>query len=225
MAALLVAMGAILVGYYFWPPFARAISAYGEWQAAGGVLRTGLVAGFAGGVISELSVIYFRDGDRWKLRHVEDMIFRFVLFFLGGMIVAVFYDYQAFWFGQGHSLGTLAPKVLVDQFVFSVLWSTPYYALAFRWQGVRYSPARLWSEMKPAFLFERMLPVLITNWMFWIPGVTIIYSMPLPLEMPLNIFGTAIWGVLLAALAKKGEPETMPVPLRETPVVVPQSAE
>ena len=47
-----------------------------------------------------------------------------------------------------------------------------------------------------------MLPVLITNWMFWFPGVALVYSMPTILQMPLNIFATAIWSLLLAGLAK-----------------------
>ena len=50
-----------------------------------------------------------------------------------------------------------------------------------------------------------MLPVLITNWMFWIPGVTLVYSMPLILQMPINIFATAIWSLLLAGLAKNAQ--------------------
>jgi hypothetical protein len=202
MAVLLAAMSVLVATYYCWPAGASVLSQYAAWQHAGGIFRAGLVAGFAGGILSELSVVYICDGGRWNRTHIENMIFRFVVFFIGGMIVYQFYEWQAFWFGDGLSWRVLLPKILVDQFIFSVFWSTSYQTLTFRWQALRYSGSRLWNELDENFVFERMLPVLITNWMFWIPGVTLVYSMPLILQMPLNIFATAIWSLLLAGLAK-----------------------
>ena len=213
MLVLLAAMSVLVAIYYFWPTGATVLSRYGAWQHAGGIFRTALVSGFAGGILSELSLIYVRDRGRWNVTHLENMLFRFVLFFISGMIVGQFYKLQAFWFGNGLSWRVLLPKVLVDQFIFSVFWSTTYYSLAFRWQALRYSGARLWSELDRNFVVERMLPVLVTNWMFWIPGVTLVYAMPLILQMPLNIFATAIWSLLLAGLARSaGAPDTATVP-------------
>jgi hypothetical protein len=202
MLVLLAAMSVLVATYYFWPWGAAFLSSYAAWQHAGGLLRTGLAAGFAGGILSELSLIYIRDGGRWNASHLENMCFRFGLFFMGGMVVAEFYVWQAVWFGDGPTWRVLLPKVLVDQFIFSVIWSTTYQTLAFRWQFLRYSGSRLWNELDGAFVIERMLPVLVTNWMFWIPGVILVYSMPLTLQMPLNIFATAIWSLLLAGLAQ-----------------------
>jgi hypothetical protein len=213
MSVLLVAMAGIVFAYYFWPAGAHLLSWYAHWERAGGILRTGLTAGFAGGVLSELSVVYLRDRGRWTTRHLENIVFRFTVFFFGGMVVGEFYDWQAFWFGDGGGWRVLLPKVLVDQFIFSVVWSTSYQTLTYRWQVLRYSTPRLWRELNGAFVMERMLPVLITNWMFWIPGVTLIYTMPLLLQMPLNIFATAIWSLLLAGLAQPaGTPDTVMVP-------------
>jgi hypothetical protein len=204
MAALLSAMGAIVLAYYYWPAAAAFLSRYAAWQHAGGLFRTGLAAGFAGGILSELTLIYLRDGGRWTGSHLENMAFRFAVFFISGAIVAKFYEWQAVWFGNGTSWRVLLPKVLVDQFVYSVFWSTPYQTITFRWQALRYSGARLWRELDGNFVINRMLPVVVTNWMFWIPGVILVYSMPLILQMPLNIFATAIWSLLLASLARPG---------------------
>jgi hypothetical protein len=213
MSVLLAAMSSLVVIYYFWPAGAALLSRYGQWQHAGGVVRAGLVGGLAGGVLSELSVIYVRDQGRWNVNHLENMAYRFAIFFFGGMVVAEFYEWQSIWFGDGLSWRVLLPKVLVDQFIFSVIWSTVYQTLTFRWQVLRYSRSRLWRELDGTFVIERMLPVMVTNWMFWIPGVTLIYSMPLLLQMPLNVFATAIWSLLLAGLAKPaGTPDTIMVP-------------
>lgn len=202
MSVLLVAMSVVVIIYYCWPAGADVLSRYAAWQREGGIFRAGLTAGFAGGILSEVSLVYIRDAGRWNSSHLENMAFRFVIFFIGGLTVYKFYEWQAFWFGDGLSWRVLLPKVLVDQFAFSVFWATPYQALAFRWHALRYSGARLWKELDGNFVLERMLPILVTNWMFWIPGVTLIYSMPLILQMPLNIFATAVWSLLLAGLAK-----------------------
>jgi hypothetical protein len=53
-----------------------------------------------------------------------------------------------------------------------------------------------------------MLPILVTNWMFWLPGVSLIYAMPLVLQTPLFIFATAIWGLLLPAVAQQERAES-----------------
>jgi hypothetical protein len=153
-----------------------------------------------------------RDRGRWNLGHLENMAFRFTVFFFGGLVVYEFYQWQAVWFGDGVSWRVLLPKILVDQFIFSVFWSTSYQTMIFRWQALRYSGSRLWSELDRKFVLERMLPVLVTNWMFWIPGVTLVYSMPLILQMPINIFATAMWSILLAGLSKSNDaPAIIPV--------------
>ncbi len=219
MSALLVAMSLLVIGYYFWPSAALVLSRYAAWQHSGGIVRAGLAGGFAGGILSELSLICLRDGGRWRAANLENILFRFGAFFLSAIVVFIFYEWQAVWFGTGLSWRVLLPKVLVDQFIFTVFWSTPYQTIVFRWQALRYSSARLWNELNAKFVVERMLPVLVTNWMFWIPGVTLIYSMPLILQMPINIFAMAIWSLLLAGLAR---PDGIPVATIDTDVILPR---
>ncbi len=55
-------------------------------------------------------------------------------------------------------------------------------------------------EIKTTFFTERFLPVLVTNWMFWVPTVSFVYLMPTALQPPLAAFATAIWGILVTAL-------------------------
>jgi len=203
MAVLLAAMATLVAIYYFWPTGAAILAWYGNWQHSGGVFAAALASGIAGGIISETSLVYVVDRGRWTLTHLEHLAFKFVLFFIGGAIVCEFYRLQAFWFGEGVSWSVIVPKVFVDQFIFSVFWSTAYQTLAFRWQTLRYSGRQLWSELDWNFVIDRMLPVLVTNWMFWIPGVVLVYSMPLVLQMPLCIFANAIWAILLSAVARQ----------------------
>ena len=196
-------MGAVVAIYYLWPPGAGVLSRYAAWQQSGGVLGNGVAAALAGGVLSELSLVYFQDRGRWTRTHVENLCFKFALFFVAGCIVYEFYRLQAYWWGQGASVGVLVPKVIVDQFGYTVLIGTPYYALLMRWHALRYSGARLWRELDWHFVTERMLPILVVNWMFWIPAITFVYAMPTALQAPLYVFATAIWGLLVATVGGK----------------------
>jgi hypothetical protein len=223
MLALQSAMAALVAIYYCWPAGAGVLARYAAWQHAGGVLGAALATGFAGGVLSELSLVYFQSRGRWTWSNVDNMAFRWAFFFVSGAIVYEFYQWQAVWWGQGAALSVIVPKVLVDQFGYTVIWSTPYNTLLTRWQALRYSGRRLWMELYRDFVTERMLPVLVTNWMFWIPGVTLIYSMPLILQTPLFIFATATWGLLLPAVTRQEGPA--PVPALAVAEIVPQSAE
>jgi len=202
MAALLAAMAVLVAIYYLWPAGAIVMAEFGQWQHTGGVLGAALAYGIAGGILSEISIVYIADRGRWTLHHLENLTFKFFLFGIGGGIVYEFYLLQAFWFGDAATWSVILPKVLVDQFGFTVFWCTTYQTLAFRWQILRYSGRKLWNELGGDFVIKRMLPVLITNWMFWIPGTILLYSMPLILQLPLAVFANAIWAVLLSAVAR-----------------------
>lgn len=227
MLALESAMAVLVAIYYFWPTGTAILSRYAAWQQSGGILVAALATAVAGGVISELSLVYFQDRGRWSTAHVENLCFKSVLFFINGGIVYLFYARQAVWFGQGAAWSVLLPKICADQFGFTVIWSLPYMTLLTRWQALRYSGMRLWAELNWHFVTDRMLPILVTNWMFWIPGVSLIYSMPLNLQSPLFIFATAIWGILLPAVGRQSDTpagNVAPVPIAANPATLAQPA-
>jgi hypothetical protein len=201
--ALQAAMAAIVAAYYLWPQGSAALSTYAQWQAQGGPLGNGLALGIAGGVLSQLSYVYFQKKGRWQRANVESVAFNFIIFFISGCIVFEFYRMQAVWWGQGTSLSVIVPKVLVDQFVYTVVFSAPYYALLTRWHALGYSGARLGRELKGDFLTERFLPMLVMNWMFWIPAISFVYAMPTVLEAPLAVFASAIWALLISAIGSQ----------------------
>lgn len=207
MAALIAAMLLVVVLYYCWPPWTALLSRYAKWQHSLGVVGAAIAAGLAGGVLSEFSIVYFQNGGRWTLASMENMAFKFVFFFIGGGMVYEFYQLQAWWWGDNVSWRVVAAKVACDQIGYSFVWATPYNALATRWQVNRYSFARLRLEFDGTFVMSRMLPALVASWMFWIPAVSIVYSVPLILQTPMFLFGTAIWGLLLPAVMRQGHTE------------------
>jgi hypothetical protein len=213
IAGLQAAMALVVATYYLWPTGARVITAVGAWLHQFGLPGAALSTVFAGAILSEFAAVYLQDGGRWTRAHVEHMLFRCGLFLVGGSIVYEFYHAQARWFGTGPGWRHLLPKVLVDQFIYTPFWAVPYQTIMSRWHALGFSGRRLAAELRGRFLAERALPVQLTNWMFWIPGVTLIYSMPLQLQTPLFIFATAIWSLLLAAHARpRHEPDNALLP-------------
>jgi len=206
--SLQLAMALTVAAYYCWPAATTLLSGYAAWQHSGGILAAALATALAGGVLSEISLVYVGDNGRWTPAHLENLAFKFGLFFVAGALVYEFYAWQAIWFGQGDAWSVLVPKILVDQCIYTVFWATPFYTLLTRWKALGYSAPKLWRGLDAEFVTERMLPILVTNWMFWLPGVSLIYAMPLVLQTPLFIFATAIWGLLLPAVAQQERAES-----------------
>ncbi len=203
LIALQSAMAAIVAAYYLFPPVTELLSRYAVWQHQGGPWANGVAAALAGGAMSECSLVYFQHRGRWNRHHLESMAFKGITFFISGALVFEFYALQAYWWGQGYSPRVLIPKVLCDQFVYTIIFAAPYYALMGRWQVLRYSGTALWAELRGDFVLDRLLPMLVMNWMFWIPAITLVYAMPSVLQAPLAIFATAMWGLLVPALTRQ----------------------
>jgi hypothetical protein len=55
------------------------------------------------------------------------------------------------------------------------------------------------------FYVLTVLPVLVSNWLFWIPMVVLIYCFPTSLQLPLGILACAIWSLLVAALVEPAD--------------------
>ena len=208
MLAILSVMGLVVTLYYLSPAAARIMDSFARWQHSGGVFAAALASSLAGGLLAETSLVYFQDRGRWTRAHLDNVVFRMGLFFISGAVVFEFYERQGAWFGHGTGWSTLVPKILVDQFIFTPIWSIPTQTTASRWHALHYSFPELRRELNLNFVTERMLPVLVTNWMFWLPGVTFVYAMPQNLQMPLCILANAIWGLLLSATAR--QPSELP---------------
>jgi hypothetical protein len=101
-------------------------------------------------------------------------------------------------------LGTLTLKTLVDQFIYTPFLSNPFQTLAFLWKAGHFSfrsaMAKL-SHFKQLYVLT-VLPVLVSNWCFWIPMSALVYCFPTTLQLPLGILAVSIWSMLLAALLK-----------------------
>ena len=127
--------------------------------------------------------------------------------FLGfmGMTVDFFYRCQNAWFGSGNDWQTLLIKVLVDQILYSPfianLWCTAFFTL----QAGHFSRATAASLFTLNFVTEKVLPVQIAGWGFWVPAVACIYFMPPQLQIPFAVLVQSFWVLMLMTITARQE--------------------
>lgn len=182
LALQVFAVGLVLA-YYRWPAAEAALREVTAWRERSGLLFPIVITTLCGGVIPFL---YLRAQRATRAEHP----WRDLWFFAGywayrGFEIDLFYRMLARVVGTGHDVGTLAAKVALDQFVYCSLVAVPMMVLAFGWRAEGYSWSRLKARMRGRFWRHEVLPLYIANCAIWIPAVTAIYALPLPLQLPL----------------------------------------
>lgn len=195
-------MAGIAALYYFVPISHAFFSLLVTIQESLGVLFPSLGMGLSVGILVEAVKVLSSQSRRWTNENTITALFNFAVFGIMGLTHHYRYDFQNEVFGSGNSLRELVSKVAFDQFIWTVLIANPYQAVCFLWKNNSFSWRAVHRHMFPfrSFWGTQMLPVLITNWAFWIPMTFIIYYFPPELQLPLSILAVTIWVMLLSVL-------------------------
>jgi hypothetical protein len=118
------------------------------------------------------------------------------------VVIDLLYRGEARLFGGDARPLTVLEKVAFDQFVFSPQWLI-FIVLLFLWRQRGYSLAATLPVVRPGFYRARVLPLLIPNWLFWIPMVSIIYALPVPLQFLLFVPALAAWSLIMVFIADR----------------------
>ncbi len=157
-----------------------------------------VVTALFGGVIPTFFLL-FRKGIA-PGRRAATLVFMVGFWAMMGLSVDALYRVQALLFGEQPTAATVIKKVLVDQFVFCVIWSAPVTTLAMFWKDHDFSMSTTRSSLTRRFITGDVATVLIAMWGVWIPTVAIVYCMPLALQFPLFNLVLCFWSLLLTAL-------------------------
>lgn len=157
----------------------------------------------ASAVLPELLRIALFQSGRPRRRNLTNFLAAAPAWGVMGVIVDVFYRAQAAWFGDATTAASVVPKVLVDQFLFSPFFSNPvmvgWFALCAG--GFRAAAWRRLPTVK--FYVEEVVPVMVAGWMIWIPGVTIVYSMPGLLQIPVAVTIQCFWVLVFTTVGSR----------------------
>ena len=171
-----------IAGLYFYLPLAHnLLDGLAEFKQRTGLVYSMLATGCFGAV---LPFVWQYALGHYRQRSVLTFFTLFGVWALMGGIIDVFYQYQAIWFGTENTVATLAKKVAVDQFVFSTLLSCPLVSIVYRFVAVQCDWQAFKQQWSFAAVAEEIGRTILTNWVIWIPSVTIIYSLPSSLQIP-----------------------------------------
>lgn len=193
----------LLVLVYFFVPAAQpAFDWFGQLKQAYGFVYAIVATALFGGLIPFCYLVLSK---RLGAARNLYLLLAFYLVFWGyrGFEVDCFYRLQGWLFGYHNDAKTIITKALVDQFIYSAFWAAPSVSLVYRWMEHNFNLRAAWASLDRAFFTEKLPTNILSNWLVWLPAVSIIYSMPQQLQIPLFNLVLCFWVLLLAVLNKK----------------------
>lgn len=172
----------IVLMYFFYEPvspiFEFTASLKQKYSTSFGIIATALF----GGLLPFLLL--------WHKNKIASPVWRHLLFNLlfwafMGWLVDSFYQFQSLIFGHGNDVLTVVKKTLFDQFVFSVIVSSPVVCAMLIWRESNFVWTRTLAILKKSYLTEKLPATIVSTWVVWLPSVTLIYAMPANLQLPL----------------------------------------
>jgi hypothetical protein len=195
---------AIVLGYSQWGEFKHALDQVGEFKRQAGYSFSLLSTLVFGGLIPFGILLLAGKVPAGERR--AQLVFYLAFWAWKGIEVDAFYRAQALLFGDESSPRVIATKTLVDQFVYNPLWAAPTQTLFFLWKDSQFSLTKTRQALRNEAGFgpfgARLLTVLVATWAVWIPAVSIIYSLPSALQLPLFNLVLCFWCLLLSFVSR-----------------------
>jgi hypothetical protein len=200
---LLIQSGAValVLAYHFSPGVRAACEVVGGWKASGGLPFAALSGALAGGLLPEIAKMLADRSFAGLRGRGAAIAFNTVFFAFNGVVIDRFYRLEAVVFGGEATLRTVVTKTLFDQLVFTPLWLV-LITLLFLWRQRGFSLAATLPALRGRFYRSRVLPLLIPNWLFWFPMVSIIYALPSPLQFTLFVPALGAWSLIMVFIAE-----------------------
>lgn len=205
---------ALLIAYYFHGPSHEAMDRLAGFKVRWGWLYSFFATALFGGLIPFL---YLRLNPRTRAATpLSHGVFYLLFWAIKGVEVDYFYQAQGWMFGNDTGFSTIASKVVFDQLIYSIVWAMPFAQLVFYWKDAGFNFARLRNLRWIPFLKENMPKAVITLWAVWIPAVTIIYSLPPALQIPLFNIVLCFYALLFVTV-NRDNADVAPAPATRAP--------
>ncbi len=191
-----------MLGYFYSDRFREILSNVAVFKENTGRIFSFGIYFMAAGIMPELLKVVLTQRFRVTGKNIANTLYLGTIFGIVGVIVDVFYQFQAQWFGDGNTFTTLTCKTLVDQFLFSPVMNC-WILILLIWRDNKFDSGKLKSILKDKFLTSRLLPVLVANFCIWLPGVIVVYIMPTPLQIPVAATILCFWVLILTYIENR----------------------
>ena len=198
-------MISVAVAYFYLPRFHQTLMSLASVKEHWGLLfsfaGTSLASSLLPEILRPLLPAAARTAQETSL--MSRLLFAIPFWGLIGMQVDLFYRLQFLLFGPSDRIMVIAAKVIVDAFVYCPLLAIPEAVCVFLWRDHNYTHRGFRGWTPARFYALRIFPVLMANWMVWIPVVSVIYSLPAPLGIPLFIIAQSFWVMVFTTLSDR----------------------
>ena len=193
----------LLLAYYFYPPTTRWLNQLAVIKEDWGYGYSALSAIIAGAIIPEIMRVMIFQKGKILFRNLNHLLFSIPFWCFMGTAVDFFYRCQADWFGSEVTFPVVAKKLVVDQFLYNPLFAAPFTAALYDWKNRGYGGHQLGQYFTPRYYQNVVIPTLFATWGVWIPVVSILYSLPSLLQIPLFGLALSLWVMLYTWMSEK----------------------
>jgi hypothetical protein len=199
-----VAALALVFAYYSHGPTREALARIAEIREDHGVGLAIVSTGFFGGF---LPALYLRLRAATRNHYTTAQAAVITAFWAyKGFEVDLLYRLLARYVGEGHDFATIAIKTVFDQFIYCPIVAVPVTVLIYEWVAAQFRGDVVWADLRRGrWLRRRVLPVLISNLGVWLPMVCIIYSLPTPLQLPLQNLVLCFFTLIVAHQMRRAD--------------------
>ena len=191
----------LVVAYHLSATVRAACDAAATAKARGGLPFAAVTGAVAGGLLPELAKLLAEPQTGRTRGHAGAIAFNTAFFAFAGVVVDLLYRFETFLFGHEGTVGTVVAKTAFDQFVFTPTW-TALIVVLFAWRQNAFSLAQTLPMLRQRFYRQRVVPLLIPNWCFWIPMLSIVYALPSALQFLLFVLLLAAWSLIMVFIAE-----------------------
>jgi hypothetical protein len=187
----------LVLAYYQIPQVKYFFDQVGEFKTRVGITYSVISTMIFGAIIPFLYLKFTRGADRSLL------IFFLIYWGYKGAEVDLLYRAQAYVFGSNADFWVTIKKVFIDQFIFTPFWSSPSAYFIYKWKELNFSFKKLRPYFSKTFFIKLLPNILISTWIVWVPAVTVIYSFPTALQIPLFNLVLCFWSLVLELLLRE----------------------
>ena len=194
---------ALILSYFYVPPVTNVLESVRELKQKWGLLFAAISTATFGGLIPYVIT-------RWFVRDLKYvgwiyLVSNLIFWALKGIEVDLLYIFQSWMFGNEVNVQTVLSKVAFDQFVFMPLLGGLNMVLFYLWRDCGFSCSRFRKSLGKNWYWNKILPVLISNWFVWIPACAIVYCLPLGLQLPIQNLVLCFWVLIVAFMTESQE--------------------
>lgn len=191
----------IVAGYFYVPAIHDGLESAGRFKESYGWRFSLVSTALFGGLIPSLIA---RRLNRQRQSSSRDYLVSNTLFWgYKGVEIDLFYHGQALLFGATPDFATIAVKTFCDQFLMVPVFGIVNVVLFYVWRDCGWSIGKVPAALGRQWYRRKVLPVLIANWIVWIPAVAMIYSLPLPLQLPVQNLILCFWILILMVFTQE----------------------